>query len=345
MTEDLKDLTNKLKLGNDLAGSEAEAASRMLASGDIDDNTAGDFLVALADKGETPAEVASFAAAFRELAVDPGLSDFAEKALDVVGTGGDDSGSFNISTTAAFVLAAGGIPVLKHGNRSITSKSGSADLLEALGIGVEAEPERIRQSVLELNFCFFFAPAFHPAFKAIMPVRRELAAQGKRTIFNILGPLINPSRPARQMTGVFAEEWVEPLAESHESLGLRSGIVIHGKLPDGKGMDELSCAGENRVAGFGELRDIDGYWSPESQGFSRCSASDLTGGSGEENAQLLERIILGSAPAGLIDTIVLNAGTAFLIAGRSDGIERARELLLGGAVKEWLERAREFYAG
>ena len=345
MTEDLNDLTNKLKVGNELSGDEAGTAARILASGKIDDSNAGDFLVALADKGETPAEVASFAAAFRELAVDPGLTEFSESALDVVGTGGDHSGSFNISTTTAFVLAAGGFPVLKHGNRSITSKSGSADLLTALGIEVESEPERIRQSVQELNFCYLFAPAFHPAFKAIMPVRRKLAEEGKRTIFNILGPLINPSRPARQMTGVFAEEWVKPLAESHESLGLRSGVVVHGKLPDGKGMDELSCAGENLVAGFGELRDLDGYWSPESRGFSRCSVSDLAGGSGKENADMLKRILDGSGPAGLIDTILLNAGTAFLIVGQTDGFERARELLLGGSVKEWLERARDFYAG
>lgn len=344
MIEDLNDLTEKLKLGNELSSNEVRIGARVLASGKIDDSDAGDFLIAFADKGETPREVASFAATFRELAIDPGLTEFAERALDIVGTGGDHSGSFNISTTTAFVLAAGGIPVLKHGNRSITSKSGSADFLTALGIEIEAEPEKIRQSAKELNFCYFYAPAFHPAFKAIMPVRRKLAAERRRTIFNILGPLINPSCPARQMTGVFAAKWVKPLAEAHESLGLRSGVVVHGELPNGKGMDELSCVGQNRVAGFGELRDLDGYWSPESKGFTRCSVTDLAGGDSKENAALLKRILDGSGPSGLIDTIVLNAGTAFLVVGQKDGFEIARELLLGGSVKVWLEQARDFYA-
>ena len=162
-----------------------------------------DFLLALAEKGETPAEVAAFAAGISSLAVDPGVSDWADRAIDVCGTGGDGSGTFNISTAVSFIVAAAGVPVFKHGNRSITSKCGSADLLEALGIRLDATAEQVRASLEAVSFCFFFAPAYHPAFKEIMPVRKALATEGKRTIFNLLGPLINPGKPAHQLLGVF----------------------------------------------------------------------------------------------------------------------------------------------
>ena len=339
----LRTLASKSSGGADLSRDEAEWAARALAAEGGDHEAKKEFLVSLAAKGESSEEVIAFASVFRELARDPGFGEMSEEAIDVVGTGGDHSGSFNISTTVSFVLAASGITVLKHGNRSITSKSGSADLLTALGIRTDAPLEMLKRSVEELNFCFFFAPAFHPAFKEIMPVRQELAAEGQRTIFNILGPLINPARPGRQLLGVYSESWVEPIARTLDGLGLERGIVVHGRLPDGDGLDELSCAGDNRVAGCGELADLNGIWTPEERGFPRCSAADLAGGSNRENVAILESILEGSGPAGLVDTILLNAAAAFTVCGVSDGVERARHLLLGGAVEDWLRRARGFY--
>lgn len=346
--EEFESFTLKLREGRDLLSAEAELAAHALASSEVELERKKAFLIALMEKGESVAEVSAFASTFRDLAREPGLEDFAECAIDVVGTGGDKSGSFNISTTAAFIVAAAGVPVFKHGNRSITSKCGSADLLAALGFDIEAGSEKLRHSMETLNFCFFFAPAWHPAFKEIMPVRKELASEGKRTIFNILGPLINPGRPAFQLMGVFGENWVKPLAASLDALGLKRGLVAHGRLPGGQGMDELTCAGKNRVAGFGDLQEVDGLWNPEDFGLNRCSAQDLAGGGVEQNLTILDDIMEGRGRRGLVDTILLNAGAALWAANQatdtSEGVSRARNLLLGGAVKDWLRKAREFYS-
>ena len=257
MTETtLNNYSAKAESGNDLDDAEIKTASDLLASPDPDAVDKERFLLALADKGESPEEVAAFASSFRELARDPGLSSLAKAAIDVCGTGGDKSGSFNISTFVAFTLSAGGVPVLKHGNRSITSQCGSADLLEGVGIHLTPSPATLIAAVEELNFTFFFAPNFHPAFKEIMPVRQNLASKGRRTVFNLLGPLINPARPAFQLLGVFSPDLVVPMASTLNALGLRRGLVVHGKLDKGRGMDEISCAGKNLAAGFGELADV-----------------------------------------------------------------------------------------
>ena len=206
----LKPITDVLFAGGNLQPDQAEALAELLISPEVSQESKRDCLLALAVKGETATEVAAFARTFRGQAVDPNVGEWASRAIDVCGTGGDGSGTFNISTAVSFIVAAAGIPVFKHGNRSITSKCGSADLMEALGIKIDAESERMRDSLHELNFCFFYAPAYHPAFKEIMPVRRALAEAGQRTIFNLLGPLINPGRPAFQLLGVFSKEWVQP---------------------------------------------------------------------------------------------------------------------------------------
>lgn len=341
-------LTVQLRKGADLDEAQSEEAAKSLASADISAESKEVFLIALAEKGETAAEVAGFANVFRKLAKDPGVSAYAETAIDIVGTGGDHAGSFNISTTVSFILAAAGVKVLKHGSRAITSKSGSADFLEAIGIDLEADIDKIHRSLEVLNFCFFFAPAFHPAFKEIGPVRKALASKGQRSIFNIIGPLINPGRPAYQLLGVFAEIWVEPLAHALQNLGLKRGLVVHGKLAESKVMDELTCAGENRVAGVGELNQTNEVWVPEDFGLDQCEFSDLAGGSTEDNLELLNAILDGGGRKGLIDTLSWNAGTALWIAGMAkdprEGIEQAKILLLNGAVKDWLNRARDFYA-
>lgn len=344
---DLVRLTFALRENRDLDINEAAEAADLLASLSAADADREFFLLALADKGETAVEVAGFARTFRKLARNPRVEEWAYRAIDVCGTGGDKTGTFNISTTVAFILAAGDVPVFKHGNRSITSKCGSADLLAALGVPLDADDELLRESLRELNFAFFFAPAFHPAFKAIMPVRQTLAKQGRRTIFNILGPLINPGRPSRQMLGVFDERCMPIMAAALESLEVENGLVVHCRLNDGRGMDELSSAGSNRVIGFGRSRGRAEEWLPERFGLRTSSIEELAGGALEENLALLHRALSAQAPRGLLETIYLNAGTAFQVAGRTetveDGISLARELIESGAVKERVERISAFF--
>ena len=349
MTETiLSKLATKAASGANLEDSEVRDAADLIASPEPTADEKSLFLLALADKGESPSEIAAFASRFRELAVDPEVSEFAERAIDVCGTGGDKSGSFNVSTTVAFILAAAGVTVFKHGNRSITSKCGSADLLEAVGIPLEANSETHRSSLNELNFAFFFAPAYHPAFKEIIPVRKSLAEKGRRTVFNILGPLINPGQPAHQLLGVFSSSYVPVLASCLSSLGLRRGLVAHSALSDGGNMDELSGAGINSVAGVGELAETHGEWEPEDFGLSQHAFSELSGGDVSDNLAILNALYIGKAPNGLLDTVCWNAGVAFWIVEKSTSVEEgiviAKDLLLGGEVASWLSRAKSFYA-
>lgn len=348
----LEELERRILSGEDLEWEVASQAALALADEAVVNSTKAAFLVALANKGESATEVAAFAATFRQLAVDPEVGEWAEHAMDVCGTGGDGSGTFNISTTVSFIVAAAGVPVFKHGNRSITSKCGSADLLEALGIQLDAPLPVLRDSLRELNFCFFFAPAFHPAFKAIMPVRKELAGQGVRTIFNLLGPLINPGQPAHQLLGVFSDHWVGPLAEALGALDLKAGLVVNGTPEAGRALDELSCAGSNAVAGLGRLNSVNGALSAVDGGLAPCRFADLQGGDVAVNMKLLDGLIgrkkCKAVSAGLRDTVLLNAGAALWVAGRAhdlkEGIAQARKLLENGAVCEWLDQARAFYA-
>lgn len=345
---ELNELTSLVGEGNNLSLEQASGVADLLASAEVDRNLKAEFLTSLAKKGEVAAEVAGIAKRFRELARDPGLQKWQDSAIDVCGTGGDKIGSFNISTTVVFALAAAGVPVLKHGNKSITSKCGSANLLEALGVNLMADDATLARSMEELGFCFMFAPAFHPAFKEIMPVRQELAAKGQRTVFNILGPLINPARPAHQLLGVFSPAVVDMLAGTLDSLALKSGLVAHTELSDGRGMDELSVVGQNRVRGFGALSSINDSWAAECFSLKSADVSDLLGGELEDNLRILDELLDGKAPAGLADTISLNVAASLLIVGKcesiEDGIEVARDVILGGALKKKLADTKEFYA-
>lgn len=346
----LQEISAKLQSGISMDAEEASCAAQQLASAEISCQEKAGFLTALNRKGETPVEVAAFAHTFRNLAVDPGVSEWADRAIDVCGTGGDGAGTFNISTAVSFVVAAAGVPVFKHGNRSITSKCGSADLLEAVGIRLDAPHSQIRDSLAELNYCFFFAPLYHPAFKEIMPVRRQLAESGQRSIFNLLGPLINPGRPAHQLLGVFAEHWVAPLAEALASLGLRSGVVAHGIPEAGVALDELSCAGENLVAGFGALSEVQGRWVAAQAGLPTCTLSELKGGEVDANIETLHGLLSGKVDrvsTGLRHSVLLNAGVALWAAGAASdlraGVALADETLSSGKAAGWLERAKAFY--
>ena len=343
----LPPLTSSLTAGRDLRPAEVDAAAGALAAAEVPGEAKEAFLTALTAKGETPAEIAAFAAAFRSRALNPGVELWAGRALDVVGTGGDHAGGFNISSLVTLVLASGGVVVMKHGNRGITSKCGSADLLAGLGVNLQAPPEQIRRALDQLGFAFFFAPAWHPAFKAIAPTRQALAARGQRTIFNILGPLINPGRPAYTLLGVATAPLVEKMAAALQAVGTEAGLVVHGVLAADRGIDELTTATRNRVRGAGRLRELDAEWGAEDFGLTPAPFAELQGGDLAANLALTTALLAGRGPAGLVDTIVLNAATGLWICGRvasvRAGLAPARELLLGGAVARKIAATREFY--
>jgi len=340
-------LTARLIARRDLTVAEVMAAAAALAAPEVGDETKAGFLTALADKGETVGEVAAFAQAFRGMAINPGVEAWASTAIDVVGTGGDHAGGFNISSLVVLTLASSGVTVMKHGNRGITSQCGSADLMAALGVNLQASPEKLRGALAELGFVFFFAPAFHPAFKHIGPVRKALATQGRRTVFNILGPLINPGRPAHVLLGAFAESWVPRLAGALDTLGAKAGLAVHGVIAPGRGIDELTTATVNHVQGFGRLASVQGEWRAADFGLPSSSFEDLKGGDLAANLAIVEAILAGRGPAGLVDTIVLNAAVGLWIVGRTAdvkaGLGLAREQLLGGGVRAKIAAAREFY--
>lgn len=343
----LESLTGKLHARRDLDAAEAREAALALASPEIAEAVKIDFLAALSAKGETADELAAFAQTYRSVARDPGVQEWAPHALDIVGTGGDHAGGFNVSTLVTLTLAAAGVPVMKHGNAGITSKCGSADLMAAFGLDLQASPEKTRAALRELGYCFFFAPAYHPTFKHIAPARKALAARGQRTIFNLLGPLINPGRPASVMLGVYAPPLVEKFAATLEVLGCPSGLVAHGVIEPGKGIDELTTATDNLVAGVGRLKGATANWTPADFGMERAPFTDLVGGDVATNVALTEAILAGRAPRGLGDTIIAVAALGLWVAGReaslAAGVPRARELLLGGAVAKKIADTREFY--
>ena len=343
----LADLLPRLRNRSELAAAEVEAAAGALSEAGVADAEKADFLRALADKGETAAELAAFARAFRARAIDPGVHAFAPQAIDVVGTGGDHTGAFNISSLVVLTLACAGLPVMKHGNRGITSKCGSADLLAGLGFKLDAPPEKLRAALAELGYVFFFAPAFHPAFKHIAPARKALAAEGRRSVFNVLGPLINPGRPAQVLLGVFSESWTPLMADTLERLGAAGGLAAHGRLEATRGVDELTSATDTRVRGFGRNRDLDTTWTPEGLGLRRADFSELAGGDLAYNLALTDALLAGRGPGGLADTVALNAAVALWICGHeatpAGGLARARDLLLGGAVKARIAATKEFF--
>lgn len=345
MASDLATLTAAVEAGRALAPIEARGAAEAMVEAQVSDDAKAAFLLALARRGETASEVAAFAQVYRDRARRVDFGDVPARAIDIVGTGGDRSGSFNISSASSLIVAAAGVPVLKHGNRSITSRSGSADFLAGLGVALEATDDQLRRAVREAGFCYLYAPAFHPAFKAVLGVRKRLAEQGHKTLFNVLGPLVNPARPAAMMVGVYAERWVEPMAAALGELGVRRGLVVHGRVGDG--MDELTTAGETRVRGCGELASVDGVWLPGDFGFRTCPAPELRGGTPEENLAQFADLLVGAVPAGLLDTLCLSAGTALWVAGQavdpSAGARRAREVVLGGELRLQAQRLRAAY--
>jgi anthranilate phosphoribosyltransferase len=338
---EIDSLTSKAQAG-ELSEAEVTKAATLLLD-ESDDSIASrvHFLKILAERGETPAEIAAFASAFLERAVDPTITpaDLDCPTLDVCGTGGDKLDLFNVSTTSIFILAAGGVAVVKHGNRSITSNCGSADVLEELGMPIDLPPEGFAESMRRHGLGFLFAPHYHPAFKAVVPVRKQLAEQGLRTVFNILGPLLNPVRPDYQLVGVFDEKLPKVFAEILGKLGRRVAWAAHGKTADGRGVDEISTMGPTTVwsTTLGQVDET--RLTPESLGLPTARVEDLTGGDAKRNAALLTGILDGSDHGPRRDIVCANAGAGFAITGIAgsihDGIALAAELIdQGKALKK-----------
>lgn len=348
---DLEELTQLIETGSNLSDEQIQLCADLLTSITVEDSPKKEFLVAWSRKGETSKELSSLVSAFRNKAISPNLDDFQDRAIDLCGTGGDKAGSFNISTFVSFILAAGGVPVIKHGNRSISSKCGSADLLEAIGIPLQANSDILKSGLEELNFAFLFAPAFHPAFKHIASVRKSLAEDGIITIFNLLGPMLNPARPKNQLLGVFSERYLEKIGAALQENGTENGMIVHGRISNDNisGVDELTACGNNQVFGFGSLQTqgIES-WKPSRWNQEEFDFQDLKGGSLDENLSIMQKVLSQDCPPGLWATIMINAATAFVLSGKSsnleDGNEYARHLIESGKVSQWLERSREFFS-
>lgn len=312
---DFKALIGKVAGGSPLSRDEARAAFDVMMSGEATPAQIGGFLMALRVRGETVDEIVGAVHTMRSkmLPVDAPAD-----AIDIVGTGGDGSGSLNISTASAFVVAGAGVPVAKHGNRALSSRSGAADVLTALGVRIDIGPELIGRCVAEVGVGFMFAPSHHAAMRHVGPSRVEL---GTRTIFNLLGPLSNPARVKRQLVGVFARQWVEPVARVLAELGSEAVAVVHGS----DGMDEMTTAGPTTLARYDGREIVLTEVTPESVGLPRHPVGAVKGGAAEDNAQALSALLQG-APGPYRDTVLLNAGMALVVAGTAGDLRHGVEL-------------------
>lgn len=336
-------LIKHLENREELSSREIEVAANLLLDGSVPDEKKGRLLLALSKKGETPAEIAGFVEAFLEHAVDPMIAgmDLGGPTLDVCGTGGDQLNLFNVSTTAMFIAAAAGAVVVKHGNRGITSKSGGADVLEALGIRIDLPPEGFRKCLEHAGVGFLYAPNYHPAFKAVAGVRKQLAAEGHRSIFNLIGPLMNPARPECQLVGVADRSLCPAFAEILQRLGRESAWVVSGTAPGHRSVDEVSIMGATRICKAGSYQDLeDEEINPEDFGMRKALLEDLQGGDATANAAILEAILSGKDTGPKLDIVLLNAAAALTCAGLADhigdAIDTARETIVSGAALERL---------
>jgi len=337
-------LITKLESGEELGPKEITASAKFLLESGGDDEKKKEMLRALSAKGETPAEIAGFVESFLKEAINPEVEDLEidGPTIDICGTGGDKLDLFNVSTTSMFVLAAGGATVMKHGNRSVTSKSGSADVLEALGIGLNPGLDVLHDCIEQAGVGFMFAPVFHPAFKQVAEVRRDLAVEGIRTIFNLVGPLLNPARPECQMVGVSDPALVPTFAEILQRMDRDSAWVVCGETEEGHPVDELSVMGRSLVCKSGAYQEIvDEEITPEDFGLDYATVEDLQGGDAEENADILTEILSGVREGHRRDMVLFNAGAGLACAGLADslgdGIESARDIINSGEALERLK--------
>jgi len=324
----LNTLTEQLRAGTDLTAEQVTDAVQQMTAEEIMSEVKAEFLAALAAKGESTEELAAFAGELRARATVVPLDDATRAGviLDVCGTGGDGLNTFNISTTVSILCAAAGVTVAKHGNRAITSQSGSADVLVALGIPTDLSPADAAASMAAHGFAFLFAPLYHPAFKHIAPARKLCAEAGQRTLFNFLGPLLNPARPSAQLIGVPRAELTEPMAKVLQTLGIQRGMVVSGSVGDQR-MDELSTLGENAIAEFYQNKGFStSTLCPTDLALPSATLEDLAGGDAETNSALIRSILNGKDKGPKRDAVLLNAGAALFVAGAADAISTGIDL-------------------
>ena len=327
----IKEAIIKLSKKQDLAYAEAEAVMDEIMSGQATPVQMYSYLTALSLKGETIDEITASAAGMRAHCIKL-LHNL--DVLEIVGTGGDGSNSFNISTTSSLVIAAGGVPVAKHGNRAASSKSGAADVLEALGVKITLTPERSAEILKKINICFLFAQNYHIAMKYVAPIRKEL---GIRTVFNILGPLSNPAGANMELMGVYDQSLVEPLAQVMANLGVNRGMVVYGQ----DSLDEISMCAPTSVCEIRDGKFTSYEITPEQFGYERCEKGALTGGTPAENAEITKAILKGEEKGPKRQAVCLNAGAALYIAGKAasieEGVKLAESLIDSGAALKKLE--------
>jgi anthranilate phosphoribosyltransferase len=331
VTDSFKGLIAKAATGAALTREEAAQGFDTMMSGEATPSQMGGLLMALRVRGETVDEITGAVTAMRAKMLHV---EAPTDAVDVVGTGGDASGSYNISTCAAFIVAGAGVPVAKHGNRALSSRSGAADVLVALGVNIDLSPNQVGRCIAEAGIGFMFAPAHHPAMKNVGPTRVEL---GTRTIFNLLGPLSNPASVKRQMVGVFSRQWIEPIAQVLRNLGSASVWVVHGS----DGLDEITTSGPTYVAALenGSVRTFE--ITPEEIGLPRVKPEALRGGTADENARALSEVLKG-AKGPFRDVAILNAAAGLIVAGRAkelrQGVALAEKSIDSGAAEDRLQR-------
>ena len=327
----IKEAIIKVAKKEDLSYEESKAVMNEIMDGETSQVQTAAYLTALAMKGETIDEITASAAGMRAHCIKL-LHDM--DVLEIVGTGGDGSNSFNISTTASLVISAGGVPVAKHGNRAASSKSGAADVLEALGVKITIPPEKSQELLEKIGICFLFAQNYHIAMKYVAPIRKEL---GIRTVFNILGPLSNPAGANMELMGVYDEALVQPLAQVMANLGVTSGMVVFGQ----DSLDEISMSAPTSVCEIKDGKFTSYVLTPEQFGYKRCQKEELQGGTPQENAAITRAILEGQETGAKRQAVCLNAGAALYIAGKADdlasGVKLAEELIDSGAALKKLE--------
>jgi len=346
----MKALIERLNAGMDLNAGDIGVAVTLLLSDTTEDEVKADFLAALHRKGESVEEIVCFVQQLISRAVDPLIDpkNLAGPMIDVCGTGGDGLDLFNVSTTIMFVLAAGGAVVVKHGNRSVTSRCGSADVLEALGVPFDLPPAHLRECVERLGLCFIFARQYHPAYRVIAEVRKRLARENIRTVFSLLGPLLNPTRPARQLIGVYSPRLTSVFADVLRRLGRERAWIVHGMTDGGNGMDDISTSGATILAELLQGKVISGVIDSRWLNIPPGALDDLRGGDAIENAACLEGILSGEVKGAKRDLTLVNAAGGFVVAGlardMSDGIALAREQIDSGRALEKLRGFQQFRA-
>lgn len=340
----MKQWTEAVRSGRPLATADVATITDALLAAEFSDEDKADFLEALHARGESPAEITAFAEAFLQHAEPFETPSGLGPLLDVCGTGGDKLGLFNISTAVMFVAAGAGAKLAKHGNRGITSRSGGADVLEALGVPVDLPLDRLHGMLEEAGAAFLFAPRFHPAFKSVAPARKILASRGSASIFNMLGPLLNPARPSRQLTGVFSEKLIPLYADVLPGLGREHAWIVHGKAGDQGVMDEISTLGPTVIARVRDGRASTETVAAADWNVPEGALEELRGGDAAENAVILEEILSGERRGAARDIVSINAAAAIIVAGlcddRTEAMERVAEAIEAGAARRVLSVMR-----